>query len=200
MAPRSARNPAPVRSTEVETDLPPSLARVLEPVATLLGYEIVFGEWAGRPGRRTLRLFIDRLGGITLDDCSRMSRAFSNALDAAEAAALAGEGADAGEIRRELAGAYELEISSPGLDRPLARATHFAQHLGRKAKLRTRGSVEGAPEAQRNFNVVIDGVDLDPTIPDDPLAGTLRLHDVDGGTPYIIPVRHVRRANLVHEA
>lgn len=202
MAPRSARKPDPIRPTEVETDLPASLARVLEPVAAVLGYEIVFGEWGGRPGRRTLRLFIDRLGGVTLDDCARMSRAFGNALDAAEAAALAGEGDDASEIRAALAGAYELEVSSPGLDRPLVKAAHFAQFVGRKAKLRTRGAVDGAPEAQRNFHVVIDGVDLDPesTSPDDPLAGTLRLHDVDGGAPYKIPVRHVRRANLVHEA
>jgi ribosome maturation factor RimP len=77
---------------------------------------------AGGPARR----------GVSLDDCARISRLVSDVLD--------GEGVmDEGSK----AGAYTLEVSSPGLDRPLARPAHFMRFVGAQLSLRTRGRLEG---------------------------------------------------------
>jgi ribosome maturation factor RimP len=95
-----------------------SLENVVEPVVTGMGYELVDLQASG--SGRLLRLFIDKPGGITLGDCEAVSRQLTRVL--------AVEGID-----------YErMEVSSPGLDRPLRKEGDFARFAGQKAEVRMR--------------------------------------------------------------
>jgi ribosome maturation factor RimP len=91
------------------------LTQILEPVVESLGYELVLLEYMPQRGGATLRLFIDSLGGITLKDCERVSREVSAVLD----------------VEDPLPQGYRLEVSSPGLDRPLVKPEHFERFVGR---------------------------------------------------------------------
>ena len=91
------------------------LIGLLEPLLGRLGYELVELEY-GAAARSTLRIFIDREGGVGLDDCERVSREVSAQLDAAD----------------PIPGAYTLEVSSPGFDRVLRTSAHFGRFVGRR--------------------------------------------------------------------
>jgi ribosome maturation factor RimP len=126
-------------------DLAAAKARVLaviEPVVTAAGYDL---EEVGlsRAGRRhVLRVLVDTDGGISLDDVALVSRAISQALDAAEESG--------GEV---LAGEYQLEVGSPGVDRPLTLPRHWRRNVGRLVAVNGRtGRVTAAAD---------DGITLD---------------------------------------
>lgn len=109
---------------------------MVEPAVTGMGYELV--DVQASNGGRLLRLFIDKPGGVTLDDCAAISRHLTRVL--------AVEGID-----------YErLEVSSPGLDRPLRKAGDFARFAGHKAEVRMR-----TPDAtgRRKFVGVLRGAE-----------------------------------------
>ena len=109
---------------------------VIEPVVAGMGYELV--ELQAANGGRMLRLFIDKPGGINVDDCAAVSRQLSRVLEV--------EGID-----------YDrLEVSSPGLDRPLRKGSDFARFAGHKADVRMR-----TPDAtgRRRFIGVLRGAD-----------------------------------------
>jgi ribosome maturation factor RimP len=113
-----------------------SLENVVQPVVAGMGYELV--DVQASNGGRLLRLFIDKPGGVGLEDCAAVSRQLSRVFEV--------EGID-----------YErLEVSSPGLDRPLRKAGDFARFAGRKAELRMR-----TPDAtgRRRFVGVLRGAD-----------------------------------------
>lgn len=169
-----------------------ALERVVEPVVRTMGYELVHLEWAGR----SLRVYIDRPEGITLADCAKLSPILSTTLDAAEND---DAGADVGALRRVLAGAYQLEVSSPGLDRPLSRASQFRRFVGARAHVRTHAPL--APGAsQKNFHGSIVAVDPDPASPDDEHTGVVRLADQDDPeVVHLVPLSLIKRANLVYE-
>ena len=94
-----------------------SLIRLLEPEVAALGYELVELEFAAHRGGGILRLYIDRSGaGIGIADCEQVSRRVSAVLDAAD----------------PIRGAYTLEVSSPGLDRPLRTPAHYERALGER--------------------------------------------------------------------
>lgn len=119
------RDAAPEDRTPVAPrfDLAAAKARVtavIEPVITAAGYDL---EEVGlsRAGRRhVVRVLVDADGGINLDGIALVSRAISDALDAAEESG--------GEV---LAGEYQLEVSSPGVDRPLTQPRHWRRNVGR---------------------------------------------------------------------
>lgn len=141
-----------------------SLENVVEPVVTGMGYELVDAQASG--GGRLLRLFIDKPGGVTLDDCAAVSRQMTRVL--------AVEGID-----------YErLEVSSPGLDRPLRKGADFARFAGHKAEVRMR-----TPDAtgRRRFVGVLRGA----------AAGHVDL-EVEGKT-VALELDDVERARLVPE-
>lgn len=110
------------------------LQALIEPTVTGLGYELVALE---RVGRGLLRLYIDKPGGVDLEDCSRVSHQLTRVLAVEDVA-------------------YErLEVSSPGLDRPLAKAADFVRFTGERAQLRLRMPVEG----RRKFVGVLLGLE-----------------------------------------
>ncbi len=107
------------------------LAALAEPLAASLGMEIVLAEIKGGGNRSIIRIFIDQPGGISLSDCERFSKRLSVLLD----------------VEDFVPFSYTLEVSSPGLDRPLIREKDFVRFSGKPARVRTRLPVEG----QRNF-------------------------------------------------
>ncbi len=94
------------------------LRTMLEPPVESLGYELLHLEFAGQGGG-ILRLYIDAPGGIELDDCEAVSRQVSLVLD----------------VEDPVKNAYTLEVSSPGLDRPLVKPAHFQRFVGEKVRI-----------------------------------------------------------------
>lgn len=109
-----------------------SLRDLLDGPIAALGYELVQLELTGRGDEACLRLFIDAPGGIQLNDCAAVSEHVS--------ALLAVEAPQAAE--------FVLEVSSPGLDRPLVKSEHFCRFVGREVQLTTREPRAGG---QRRF-------------------------------------------------
>ncbi|WP_433826873.1 ribosome maturation factor RimP [Actinoplanes sp. CA-015351] len=121
---RRTRPEAETRTPAVpRVDLTAARARVrevIEPVVATSGYDLE-DVHLSRAGRRfVLRILVDTDGGISLDDVAVISRAISDALDAAEEAG--------GEV---LPGEYQLEVGSPGVDRPLTEPRHWRRNTGR---------------------------------------------------------------------
>ncbi|MFG1778385.1 ribosome maturation factor RimP [Micromonospora sp. NPDC049051] len=111
------------------------LREVIEPVVVGAGYDLEELS-VSRAGRRhVVRVIVDADGGINLDAVAEVSRAVSAALDAAEEAG--------GDI---VAGEYQLEVSSPGVDRPLTLPRHWRRNVGRLVKVTARGA--GSPAGQ----------------------------------------------------
>lgn len=92
------------------------IEEVVQPVLRDHGLELVDLEWRGRRPRAVLRLFVDKAGGIGIGDCARVSREVGDVLDAS---ALIDE-------------AYDLEVSSPGLDRPLRKEREYRWAVGKR--------------------------------------------------------------------
>jgi ribosome maturation factor RimP len=103
------------------------VARVAEPIAAGLGLILVSVRYHGTRSSGALRLTIDKPGGVTRDDCTRVSRAVGHALD----------------VEDVIEHRYTLEVSSPGLDRPLEGGRDFEQAMGRLVRIKTRPSWEG---------------------------------------------------------
>ena len=136
----------------------------VEPVVAGMGYELVDVQVSS--GGRLLRVFIDKAGGINLDDCAALSRQLARVLPV--------EGID-----------YErLEVSSPGLDRPLRKAADFVRFAGQRAELRMR-----TPDARgrRKFTGVLRGAQ----------AGRVDV-EIEGET-VALALDDVERARLVPE-
>ena len=104
----------------------------IEAVVTELGYECVNIALAGEEGRPVLRVMIDSLGGINIGDCERVSKAVNRCLDGKDA-----EGANGLPER------YYLEVSSPGLERPLFTPADYERFRGREARIKTHESIDG---------------------------------------------------------
>ena len=136
----------------------------VEPAVAGLGYELV--DVQASNGGRTLRVFIDKPGGVTVDDCAAVSRQLTRVLPV--------EGVD-----------FErLEVSSPGLDRPLRKLAHFARFAGQRAEVRMRTA---DASGRRKFVGVLLGSG----------EGCVRM-EVDGATVALV-LDDVDRAKLVPE-
>ncbi|MBI5461932.1 MAG: ribosome maturation factor RimP [Gammaproteobacteria bacterium] len=115
-----------------------NLQDLLEPAITALGCELVGIEYRPSGKHSLLRVYIDKPEGVTVDDCSAVSHQVSGLLD----------------VEDPVPGHYTLEVSSPGLDRPLFQARDFERFAGHEVKVRMRFPVEG----QRNFRGLLQGM------------------------------------------
>jgi len=141
------------------------LHELLEPGARALGFEILAVELAGRGKNTILRVYIDGPDGVTLDDCARVSHQLSAILD----------------VEDPIPDAYTLEVSSPGLDRPLSKRQHFEAAIGKQVKVQTNDYVQG----RRRFTGALTEVTHDMVVV-----------DVDGES-YELPFRLIAKARLV---
>src|SRR5438034_1930348 len=120
-------------------DVIAQVEELLRPIAARYGLETVEIALSGEAHRAVLRVLMDRLeGGITVEECARVSEALSRQLD----------------LYDLFEHPYTLEVSSPGLDRPLRNDADFRRFAGKKAELRTYGPVDG----QRHFRGILLGV------------------------------------------
>ena len=104
------------------------LEEVIQPVLRDLGLELVDLDWRGSRPRGALKVFVDKPGGVRVEDCERVSRELGDILD----------------VTRLIEGGYDLEVSSPGLDRVLRREREFRWALGRPVRCWTAGGREFA--------------------------------------------------------
>jgi ribosome maturation factor RimP len=122
--------------------------RVFEIAASLVqekGIELVDVEYKRSGSRCLLRVFIDKVGGVTIDDCQEVSRELSDLLDKEDLI-----------LHR-----FDLEVSSPGLTRPLRRREDFARYKGRLARVYTSEKIEGQTHFLGRINEVKeDSIDL----------------------------------------
>ena len=141
-----------------------NLENVVEPVVAGMGYELV--DLQSSNGGRLLRLFIDKAGGVGLEDCAAVSRQLSRVFEV--------EGVD-----------YDrLEVSSPGLDRPLRKASDFERFAGQRAELKMRTPGEGG---RRKYVGVLRGA----------ADGRVNL-ELDGKV-VVLALEDMERAKLVPE-
>ena len=141
------------------------LSNLFEPVIESMAYELVGVELTGSGNGTILRIYIDAENGITVDDCQAVSYQVSGILD----------------VEDPLQGHYTLEVSSPGLDRPLVKPEHFEQFTGELVKIRSTEAVLG----RKNFKGILESFD-----------GEYLYVAVDNEV-YEIPFDIVEKANLV---
>lgn len=152
----------------------PALTRLIETEASALGFALVRVRLFGKGDERTLQVMAERpdTRQLTIDDCADLSRRVSDRLDALES-----------EGRDPIEGAYRLEMSSPGIDRPLTRAQDFADWAGHEAKLTAAEPIDG----QKQFRGQLEGIDPE---------GVIALRQRTGVHAYI-PFARVEDAKLV---
>lgn len=141
-----------------------AIRQAAEPVLTSQNLELVDVEYQREAPGWVLRIYIDREGGVNIDDCAEVSRELSTIL----------------EVRDLIANSYILEVSSPGLTRPLKKRDDFLKYRDHRVKIKTSAPVEG----RRNFKGKLLGLD-----------GDLVKVEVDGRC-YGIPQESIAKANL----
>src|SRR5437868_7546193 len=128
----------------MEADLA-AVTKLIEPEVKALGFDLVRVAMVGGKSDPTLQIMAERpdTRQLSLDDCQAISRHVSDLLDAQEA-----------EGRDPIEGGYRLEVSSPGIDRPLTRKSDFADWAGHEARIRFDQPIDGA----KQVSGIIDGV------------------------------------------
>ena len=144
------------------------LAKLLQPTIERLGYELSDLEARLSGGRGVVRLFIDKLDGVGLEDCEKVSLAVSALLD----------------VEDPVAGQYDLEVSSPGLDRKLTKIAHFQRFKGEAVKVQMRFPIAG----RRRFRgTLVSSDDENIVVNVDGESHTLPMAMID--TARLVPAR-----------
>lgn len=144
------------------------LTEILEPVVTAMGYELVGIEYRSNPKDALVRIYLDSPRGITLEDCERVSRQVSGVLD----------------VEDPISVQYNLEVSSPGLDRPLFKRADYDRFAGEKVRLRLNGIHAG----RRRYAGILRGLRGDDVLIE------------EDGAEVAVPLARIDRANLELEA
>ncbi|MBJ3778821.1 ribosome maturation factor RimP [Acuticoccus mangrovi] len=151
-----------------ETGLDARVARIVAPSLDALGFRLVRVRVTGQNGC-TVQVMAERADGtLTIEDCEAISHAISPALD----------------VDDPIGKAYHLEVSSPGIDRPLVRVEDFARWSGHEAKLETAVPIDG----RRRYRGILLGVDGETV--------GVRLADL-GGEKVWLPLGEISDARLV---
>ncbi len=147
------------------------LIEIVEPAVNASGFELIDLRFLLEQGGWVLRVQIERTSGEHVDllDCENMSRELSAVLD----------------VEDPIPQAYHLEISSPGIDRPLRTAGHFAQFAGSEAKIQLAVPLHTETGERRNFKGVLRGVIDD------------KVSIECDGKPYLLPIADIDHAKLV---
>lgn len=143
------------------------VTEIIEQCADSLGYEIIDIRWGGAQQGRTLSVMIDRPEGVGLRDCETFSRELGDHLDSDDWGL----------------GNYRLEISSPGLERPLKTLQHFEKYCGHKVRIETHQPLDGR-RRYRGSLARVEGHNI--TI-------------VSEGQEILIPFETIKKAHLIYE-
>lgn len=139
---------------------------IIEPAVTALGCELVGVEHIAQGRHSMLRIYIDSAAGITLEDCERVSHQVSAVLD----------------VEDPIHGHYTLEVSSPGLERPLFKAEHYRRFVGNEIQVRLRAPLAG----RRKFKGLLQAIGDDDVV----------VLVVDG-TEYRLALDEIEKAHVV---
>lgn len=140
---------------------------LIEPILDEMEIELVDVEYLSEGGRWVLRIYVDREGGITLNDCVRVTREIEDLI----------------EVKDFFRQPYVLEVSSPGLNRPLKKEKDFVRAVGMDVKIRMADPIEGRRNFQGRLESLEDGV-LSVTVNND---------------RFLLPFGKVEKANLVYD-
>lgn len=141
------------------------LKALLQPVVEAMDCELWGLEYFSQGRHSTVRLYIDGPDGVSLEDCERVSRQVSSVLD----------------VEDPITGEYSLEVSSPGMDRPLYTLEHFARFAGEQVAIRLRTAFDG----RRKFTGLLNGVEADDVLV------------VVDETEYLLPIELIDKANII---
>ena len=144
---------------------PTELEALLAPIVEAQGCELWGLEYAVHGRHSTLRIYIDTPNGVSLEDCERVSRQISAVMD----------------VEDPITSAYTLEVSSPGLDRPLYTQAQFERYVGGRVNLRLRSPYDG----RRRFSGLLKGVEDGDVV--------VQVDD----TEYLLPLEMIEKANVV---
>ncbi len=145
-------------------DLVKHLWTIIEPVLEPDGFELVEVEFNPQAKKSILRIYIDHPKGVTIDDCELMGRQVGALLD----------------LEDPFPGAYDLEVSSPGINRVLRKSKHFADYTGSPARIKTVEKIKG----RSNFKGILEGAS----------ESSVQLN-VDGAT-FQIELDNIKKARL----
>jgi ribosome maturation factor RimP len=152
----------------MDNDVKEKIRQLSEPVVASEGMDLIHVECIKMHSRWIIRLFMDKEGRITLDDCANISNQLGDIFD----------------IRDVIKGAYTLEVSSPGLDRPISRDQDFIKYRNSRVNIKTSEKIEGI----KNFHgILLDYIEES--------GKKLVLIDI-AGKVYRIPRQDVVKANL----
>ena len=152
-------------------DLKDKIWQLAEPIAASEGMELIHVECLKMHSRWVFRLYLDKEGGVSLDDCTDVSNQLGDVLD----------------VHDLSRGPYTLEVSSPGLDRPISRDQDFQKFQGAKVKIKTNSKIDG----MKNFQgTLVDFVEED--------GRKIARIDV-AGKIYSIPKSEIVKTNLVDD-
>jgi ribosome maturation factor RimP len=161
------------RAKMVHVNISEKIEDMLRPLVTSLGLELVEIEYKREGRQMILRIFIDKEGGVTLDDCAAVSKEFSALLD----------------VEDIVPGKFTLEVSSPGLDRPLKTLSDYVRYTGKLVKIKTFAAIaDDAGNLRKTFLGKLLGMEGDVIL--------LKLQD---GQSASIPFSAVAKANLEFE-
>ncbi|MCK4708214.1 MAG: ribosome maturation factor RimP [Gammaproteobacteria bacterium] len=144
-----------------------ALWETVEPVVTGLNYDLVEIEYLSQDGMNILRIYIDQESGITAEDCAKVSLQLSALFD----------------VEEPVRARYNLEVSSPGLDRPLRKVSDFERFAGSRIKVKMAMPI--GLENRRNFTGTLVGVEVDQA-----------KIEVDG-EEYELPIAAIEKARIV---
>jgi ribosome maturation factor RimP len=141
------------------------LQALLAPVVEALGYQCWGIEFLSQGRHSLLRIYIDHENGILVEDCEKVSRQISGVLD----------------VEDPISNEYTLEVSSPGMDRPLFTLEQFAAHAGELVKIKLRSPFEG----RRNFQGLLRGVEEQDVV--------VLIEDRE----FLLPIELIDKANII---
>ncbi len=141
------------------------LQALLAPVVEALGYECWGIEFLSQGRHSLLRVYIDHANGVLIEDCEKVSRQISGVLD----------------VEDPISAEYTLEVSSPGMDRPLFTLQQFANHAGEQVKVKLRSPFEG----RRNFQGLLRGVEEQDVV--------VQVDDHE----FLLPIDMIDKANII---
>jgi len=155
------------RLGDIVRDHAKRLDKVVSSAVEALGYQLWGCELSSHGSRTILRVYIDKEKGISLDDCQKVSHQVSAVLD----------------VEEPIKGSYTLEVSSPGLDRPIFTLEQCKQFVGKQIKVKLRVPVKG----RRNFSGKLESIEGEDLI--------LLIDD----EKFVISFLKLERANLISE-
>lgn len=157
---RSGRAMTPGKDVMESPDATGRVERIIAPTLVEMGYDVVRVQFSGGRQHARLQIMAERVDeqGMTVDDCADISRAVSALLD----------------VEDPISGAYDLEVSSPGIDRPLTRERDFVRFAGHGTKIELRDLLDGRKRFQGRLAGVEEGCAVLETE-----TGTVRL-PIDG--------------------